>query len=131
MAKYSEELITVARSLYLRHMTPGEIARELNLPNARVVYYWADKGGWADLLSHESLEEVINRRVQLLTLRDNKTDSELRELDSLLAHYGKLRVQASKHAEKLAAYAAGSVGAETGARAGVRGTDEKAKILQK
>lgn len=127
MAKYSDELITVARSLYLRHMTPGEIARELNLPNARTVYYWADKGSWADLLSHESLEEVINRRVQLLTLRDNKTDSELQELDSLLAHYGKLRVQASKHAEKLAVIAAGSAGAETGARAGEEERTKKRK----
>ncbi|MEN3260701.1 terminase family protein [Sodalis endosymbiont of Spalangia cameroni] len=127
MAKYSDELITVARSLYLRHMTPGEIARELNLPNARVVYYWADKGGWADLLSHESLEEVINRRVQLLTLRDNKTDSELQELDSLLAHYGKLRVQASKHAEKLVVIAAGRAGVETGAQAGDEGRTKKRK----
>lgn len=130
MAKYSEELITVARSLYLRHMTPGEIARELNLPNARVVYYWADKGGWADLLSHESLEEVINRRVQLLTLRDNKTDSELQELDSLLAHYGKLRVQASKHAEKLAVIAAGRMGAEAGTQMGEEGRTKKRKYCK-
>ncbi|WP_424836037.1 terminase gpP N-terminus-related DNA-binding protein, partial [Serratia marcescens] len=103
MAKYSQELIGVARSLYLKHWTPKEIASELNLPNARIVYYWADKWQWADLLSHESIEEVINRRIQVLTHRDNKTDIELKELDSLIAHHCKLRIQQAKHAEKMAA----------------------------
>ena len=110
MAKYSQELIGVARSLYLKHWTPKEIATELNLPNARIIYYWADKWSWADLLSHESIEEVINRRIQVLTHRDNKTETELKELDNLIAHHVKLRVQASKHAEKLAAIAAQGAG---------------------
>ncbi|ECI1534517.1 terminase gpP N-terminus-related DNA-binding protein, partial [Escherichia coli] len=53
MAKYSEELKGVVRALYLRRYTPKEIASELNLPNARIVYYWAEKYSWADLLSFE------------------------------------------------------------------------------
>ncbi|WP_261427844.1 terminase large subunit domain-containing protein [Serratia proteamaculans] len=103
MAKYSDELIGVARSLYLRHWTPKEIATELNLPNRRIVYYWADKWSWADMLSHESIEETINRRIQVLTHRDGKTDLEQKELDNLIAHHCKLRIQQAKHAEKLAA----------------------------
>ncbi|MDU7738237.1 MAG: terminase family protein [Corynebacterium sp.] len=110
MAKYSQELIGVARSLYLKHWTPKEIASELNLPNARIVYYWADKWQWADLLSHESIEEVINRRIQVLTHRDNKTDIELKELDSLIAHHCKLRIQQAKHAEKMAALSSQATG---------------------
>ncbi|WP_273974666.1 terminase large subunit domain-containing protein, partial [Serratia ureilytica] len=105
MAKYSDELIGVARSLYLRHWTPKEIANELNLPNARIIYYWATKWSWADMLSHESIEETINRRIQVLTHRDGKTELEHKELDSLIAHHCKLRIQQAKHAEKLAAVA--------------------------
>lgn len=102
MAKYSEELKGVARSLYLRRATPKEIASELNLPNARIIYYWAEKYQWADLLSHESTEEAIERRYQLLAGRDSKTDLELKEMDMLIAHATKLRAQSNKHKEKLA-----------------------------
>lgn len=102
MAKYSEELKGVARALYLRRYTPKEIASELNLPNARIVYYWAHKDGWADLLSFESTEEAIERRYQLLTARDGKTDLDLKEMDMLIAHAVKLRAQSNKHKEKLA-----------------------------
>ena len=103
MAKYSEELRGVARALYLRRNTPKEIASELNLPNARIIYYWAEKENWADLLSHESTEDAIERRIQLLTSRDGKTELELKELDQLIAHSVKLRAQQNKHKEKLAA----------------------------
>lgn len=102
MGKYSEELIGVAKSLYLRRYTPKEIASDLNLPNARIIYYWAEKFKWADLLSYESTEEAIERRYQLLTGRDGKTDLELREMDTLISHITKLRAQSNKHKEKLA-----------------------------
>ncbi|EOI6454659.1 terminase family protein [Yersinia enterocolitica] len=103
MAKYSDELIGVARTLYLKRSTPKEIASDLNLPNVRIVYYWAQKWNWADLLSHESTEEAIERRYQLLVGRDNKSDIELKELDILITHAVKLRAQSNKHKEKLAA----------------------------
>jgi uncharacterized protein YjcR len=103
MAKYSDELKGVARALYLRRYTPKEIASELNLPNARIVYYWAHKDGWANLLSFESTEDAIERRYQLLAARDGKTDLDLKEMDLLIAHSTKLRAQSNKHKEKLAA----------------------------
>lgn len=110
MAKYSEELRGVARALYLRRYTPKEIASELNLPNARIIYYWAEKEGWADMLSHESTEDAIERRIQLLTGRDGKTELELKELDQLIVHAVKLRAQHNKHKEKLAAARPASAG---------------------
>jgi len=103
MAKYSEELRGVARALYLRRYTPKEIASELNLPNARIIYYWAEKEGWANMLSHESTEDAIERRIQLLTKRDGKTELELKELEQLITHSVKLRAQQNKHKEKMAA----------------------------
>ncbi|NHB96687.1 terminase large subunit domain-containing protein [Photorhabdus stackebrandtii] len=102
MAKYSDELISVARSLYLRRYTPAEIAHELNLPNRRIIYYWAEKWHWADMLSHESVVEAINRRIAVLSERNNKTTLELDELDRLIAHHVKLMAQENKHKEKLA-----------------------------
>ncbi|WP_425249498.1 terminase gpP N-terminus-related DNA-binding protein, partial [Enterobacter hormaechei] len=97
-----EEFKGVVRALYLRRYTPKEIASELNLPNARIIYYWAEKYKWADLLSFESTEEAIERRYQLLASRDNKTDLDLKEMDLLIAHATKLRAQSNKHKEKLA-----------------------------
>ncbi|WP_331842820.1 terminase large subunit domain-containing protein [Pantoea agglomerans] len=114
MAKYSDELRGVARALYLRRYTPKEIASELNLPNARIIYYWAEKEGWADMLSHESTEDAIERRIQLLTGRDGKTELELKELDQLIAHAVKLRTQHNKHKEKLAAARPASAGSSNG-----------------
>ncbi|WP_445496428.1 terminase large subunit domain-containing protein [Photorhabdus sp. SF281] len=102
MAKYSDELINVARSLYLRRYTPAEIAHELNLPNRRIIYYWAEKWHWADMLNHERVIEAINRRIAVLSERSNKTTLELDELDRLIAHHIKLMAQENKHKEKLA-----------------------------
>ncbi len=102
MAKHSDAKIQVAKSLYLRRYTPAEIAEELNLPNRRIVYYWAQKWNWADMLSHESVIEAINRRVVLLTERNNKSDADKDELDRLIAHHVKLISQQNKHKEKLA-----------------------------
>ncbi|WP_445375873.1 terminase large subunit domain-containing protein [Photorhabdus tasmaniensis] len=102
MAKHSDELINVARSLYLRRYTPAEIARELNLPNRRIIYYWAEKWHWADMLNHESVIEAINRRIAMLSERNNKTSLELDEFDRLIAHHIKLMAQENKHKEKLA-----------------------------
>jgi len=110
MAKYTDELKDVARALYLRRATPKEIAQDLNLPNARIIYYWAQKGNWADLLSHESTEEAIERRYQLLVGRDKKTELELKEIDVLIAHAVKLRAQTNKHKEKMAAAKSGNQG---------------------
>jgi len=123
MAKYSDELRGVARALYLRRYTPKEIASELNLPNARIIYYWAEKEGWANMLSQESTEDAIERRIQLLTSRDGKTEIELKELDQLIAHSVKLRAQQNKHKEKLAAARATSSGGGD-ARSGQDADDE-------
>ena len=110
MAKHSQTIIGVARSLYLHRWTPKEIANELNLPNARIIYYWAQKWHWADMLSHESIEEAINRRILVLANRDNKNELELKEIDSLIAQHCKLMAQKSKHTEKLAAIKAQTQG---------------------
>ncbi|MEX6144096.1 terminase family protein [Providencia hangzhouensis] len=115
MAKYTDAKIQVAKSLYLRRYTPAEIAEELSLPNRRIVYYWAEKWNWADMLSHESVIEAINRRIALLSERNKKTELELDELDRLIASHVKLMAQANKHAEKMAALKSQSADMQGGA----------------
>lgn len=102
MSKYSDEIKTVARSLFLKKWTPKEIADELNLPGPRIIYYWSDKYNWADMLSAEALDDAISRRLQLLIGRDKKTALELEEIDRLIDKEIKLRAQKNKHLEKLA-----------------------------
>ncbi|KLP41771.1 terminase large subunit domain-containing protein [Enterobacter ludwigii] len=100
--RYSPEIKAAARSLYLKRMTPQEIAHELNLPAARIIYYWAEKGGWQSQLSVEMVEDAISRRIVLLTTKDGKTEMENNELDRLVGHHIKLIIQRDKHAEKMA-----------------------------
>nr|WP_140920177.1 terminase family protein [Limnobaculum xujianqingii] len=102
MSKYSDEIKTVARSLFLKKWTPKEIAEELSLPSPRIIYYWSDKYGWADLLSAEDLDDLIARRLQVLIPKDKKTVLELDEIDRLIDKEIKIRAQKNKHLEKMA-----------------------------
>lgn len=88
--RYKPELIKAAQALYLKRYTPKEIAKSLHLKNVRIVYYWAEKYKWALLLSEESIEDAINRRLALLIGRDNKTELELREIDNLVIQHVKI-----------------------------------------
>ncbi|AJJ59025.1 terminase [Yersinia pseudotuberculosis] len=100
-SKYSDELIGMARSLYLKRWTPKEIAAELKLNSTRIIYHWADKNGWRGLLSEEDLESVINRRAAVLADKPNKNDIELKELDKYIDMHCKLIVSRHKHTEKI------------------------------
>lgn len=81
--QYAEEIRLAAKGMYLRRFSVAEIGQALNVP-PRTVYYWCSIGKWDDLLTHESAEEAINRRLTLLAERDNKTGGELKEFDTLL-----------------------------------------------
>ncbi|HBM9353344.1 TPA: terminase family protein [Citrobacter freundii] len=107
--KYSDEIRAVARQLYLKKWTPQEIKEELKLPSVRIVYYWAEKFSWRDMLSEEGVEAALSRRIQLLTDRDKKTDLELRELDQLVGHHVKIMAQRAKREEKLQQLQSGNV----------------------
>ncbi|KKA45140.1 terminase large subunit domain-containing protein [Salinivibrio sp. KP-1] len=93
---YSDEIKAAARSLYLRRLTPKEIASDLNLPSSRIVYNWAKKNGWADLLSEEGVSEAIERRISALLNKDEKSSAQLKELDLLLEKELKFRKSAAE-----------------------------------
>ncbi|ELN2578717.1 terminase family protein [Enterobacter kobei] len=101
-ARYSEETKQMAKQLYLKRHTPKEIATKLKLPNVVLVYNWAEKFNWADLLNEETALDAIERRIALLTPRENKKAAELRELECLINSHIKLMAQRNKHTEKMA-----------------------------
>ncbi|EDW6361841.1 terminase [Salmonella enterica subsp. enterica] len=100
--KYSDELRGMAKALYLKGLTPKEIAAQLNLPSARIIYHWADVGEWRDQMKVVNIEDAIARRIALLTDREKKTPGELDELDRLIGHHVKLLTSRNKHAERMA-----------------------------
>ncbi len=90
---YSPEIREAAKRLYLRRWTPDEIRCELELPNARVIYYWADKYSWRDLLREEEVDEAIARRIVMLTDIPEKSPNQIKELDMLIEKHVKLKKQ--------------------------------------
>ena len=88
--QYPEEIKQAARGLYLRRYTVSEIADALNVPR-RTVYHWATVGEWDALLTHESAEEAVARRLTLLAERDPKSPQELKELDQLVSTLERLQ----------------------------------------
>ena len=61
---YPEEIRNAARGLYLKRWTPQEIKDELGLNSCRIIYYWAEKLGWRDLLTEESAAVSQNNLVR-------------------------------------------------------------------
>lgn len=90
---YSPEIREAAKRLYLRHWTPDEIRNELGLPNNRVIYYWADKHNWRDMLREEDVDEAIARRIVMLTDIQDKSGGQIKELDMLIEKHVKLKKQ--------------------------------------
>ncbi len=88
---YSPEIRQAARTLYIKAWTPREIADELNLNSDRIIYYWADKFGWRDLLREQTIDEAIANRIQTLLEIDNPSKPQLDMLDRLINHHVKLK----------------------------------------
>ncbi|WP_217654305.1 terminase large subunit domain-containing protein, partial [Aeromonas salmonicida] len=97
---YPEEIRKAAKGLYLKRWTPQEIKDELGLNSCRIVYYWAEKLGWRELLTDEAVEDAIARRVNVLLDREKKTPGEQDELDRLIGHHVSLKEKALKWAER-------------------------------
>ncbi len=88
---YSDEIKEAARKLYLRAVPPKDIAEQLNLNSSRVVYNWAKEFGWAELLDEVSAEQLLHRRLAVLTNKDEKSDQQLKEMELLIGQIVKLK----------------------------------------
>lgn len=76
--------------LYLKKHSVKEIRETLELNNERIVRYWIVKHQWDLLLTHETVEQAISRRICLLAERDNKKPDQLAEMDRLINQLDKL-----------------------------------------
>ncbi|MFL7010934.1 terminase large subunit domain-containing protein [Enterovibrio norvegicus] len=88
---YAIEVREAAKRLYLRRNTPDEIRDALSLPSNRIIYHWAEKFGWRDMLREEEVDEAISRRVVVLTQQAEKSPAQLKELDMLIEKHVKLK----------------------------------------
>ncbi|WP_444901708.1 terminase large subunit domain-containing protein [Microbulbifer sp. SSSA007] len=83
MATYSDEIKQAAKIMWLRRLSAREIADQLNLNNSRVVYQWAEKGQWDEMLQHETVEQATSRRLIVLIEKPNKTNEDFKEIERL------------------------------------------------
>lgn len=83
MANYSEEIILAAKLMYLRKVSVKDIATELNLNSRRVVYQWAEKGCWDEMLQHETVEQATARQLIKLVEKPKKTTEDYAEITAL------------------------------------------------
>ncbi|HCE1985926.1 TPA: terminase family protein [Vibrio parahaemolyticus] len=97
---YSPEVRQAARALYLKAWTPREIATELKLNNERIIYYWADKYGWRDMLREQTIDESIANRIQTLLELENPSKNQLDMLDRLIKHHTALKKMRAQDKQK-------------------------------
>ena len=86
---YSPEVKQAARALYLKAWTPKEVSKELNLSNERIIYYWADRYGWRDMLREHTVDEAISTRIQAILEMSEPSKIQLDLLDRLIKHHTK------------------------------------------
>ncbi|WP_445357296.1 terminase large subunit domain-containing protein [Microbulbifer sp. ANSA002] len=113
MAQYSEEIKTAAKLMWLRRLSAREIAEQLSLNNARVVYQWAEKGHWEEMLQHETVEQATARRLIVLVGKPNKTKEDFTEIDrlsNLLDKLAGIDVKKARAAKEKAAASRGEHG---------------------
>lgn len=97
---YTAEIKQAAKVLYLKAWTPKCIADELKLSNERIVYYWADKHGWRDMLREYSVDEMISSKIQALLDLTEPTKAQLDMLDRLMNHHVKYKRQRAQDKQR-------------------------------
>lgn len=103
MAKYSAEIKETAKKLFIKGWSITEISAQTGV-NERTLYNWRDADEWEAFAAPDTVEQAITRRINALIEIDNKTESQQRELDSLVANFGNLRINIAQ-AQKLQAEA--------------------------
>ena len=103
MAKYSAEIKETAKKLFIKGWSITEISAQTGV-NERTLYNWRDADEWEAYAAPDTVEQAITRRINALIEIDNKTESQQRELDSLVANFGNLRINIAQ-AQKLQAEA--------------------------
>ena len=96
---YSPEVRQAARALYLKAWTPKEIASELKLSNERILYYWADRYGWRDMLREHTVDEAIATRIQAILEMPEPSKGQMDLLERLIKHHTNLKKLRSQYVQ--------------------------------
>lgn len=81
MIQYEKEK-TQAKALFLSGSKATEIAHVVSI-NVRTIRNWIKSGEWESVLSGESLEQAISKRICKLVAKEDKTEKETNEIDRL------------------------------------------------
>jgi len=82
-AAYPQEVKDAAKMMFLRQVPVRDIKERLNLNSTRVVYQWAEKNHWDEMLQHETVEQATARRMIYLVEKQQKSDDDYKEIDRL------------------------------------------------
>jgi len=80
---YSDETKEKARLMYFNRVLVSDIIKELGINSMQIVYKWRDLYEWDKLLTPDSVQIRTSQRYNLLIDKDNKTGSDLQELERL------------------------------------------------
>ena len=128
MAKrHPQKTVDTAKYMFMQKHTVREIKESLNLNSERLVRQWIAKFRWNDLLSHETAEQAVTRRLCLLAEKDNKTDLELKEINTLVNALDRLAGAEKKKAEAKRILNAGNDGESGGKGKRERKSNKKVK----
>lgn len=116
-AAYPDEVKTAAKLMFLRRVPVRDIKNQLNLNSTRVVYQWAEKGHWEDMLQHETVEQATARRMIYLVEKPDKSDDDYKEIEklgNLLDRLAGIDIRKAKAAKEKALAAREEQGGPTG-----------------
>lgn len=100
---YTQEQKEEARKLYLTGMTVPEIEVQLSI-HRRSIYDWAKEESWGEVLNGVTALYAANRRLLHLIDRENKTETDFREIETLSKLIEKLGKKESRDAKSCVSY---------------------------
>ncbi|WP_176013069.1 terminase family protein [Victivallis sp. Marseille-Q1083] len=114
--KYSETQKAAARSRYFDGETVEVIADALAIER-RTLYNWIRTGGWRPAAGRENVDGLIECRISQLLRQEEKSLPQLLELERLLEHVERRKLNAARLADKRRSAAAAESDAEPAAAA--------------
>lgn len=91
MARYSAELKTTCKNLFIKGWTIPEIHKETGV-HERTLYNWRESESWELFAAPDTIEQAIARRINVLSERESKTQLELVEFETLSRTFGDLKI---------------------------------------
>ncbi|POZ49891.1 terminase large subunit domain-containing protein [Methylovulum psychrotolerans] len=96
--RYSPEVRQCCRAMFIRGATVDDIALNFNIP-PRTVYSWRKSEKWDAFCPEGTVEEVLARRISVLTAIEDKTKNQQEEWQRAVKAFGALKIDLAKAEE--------------------------------